>query len=38
MSLLLVTKHRDMTPFKLAIGQIDPNIDVEIWPAVKNLS
>ena len=36
MSLLLVTKHRDMTPFKLAIGQIDPNIDVEIWPAVKN--
>ena len=36
MSLLLVTKHRDMAPFKSAIKKVGPNIDVEIWPDVKN--
>ncbi len=34
MSLLLVAQHRDMEPFKKAIQQIDPNIDVDIWPDV----
>ncbi len=38
MSLLLVSNHRDMAPFKAAIEKIDSNIDVEIWPNVKNLN
>ncbi len=36
MSLLLVAHNRDMSSFKKAIERIDPNIDVEIWPAVKD--
>ena len=36
MSLLLVAHHRDMNPFKKAIEDVDPNIDVEIWPAVRD--
>ncbi|MCC5905858.1 MAG: glyoxylate/hydroxypyruvate reductase A [Balneolaceae bacterium] len=36
MSLLLVAKHRDMALFQSAIQKIDPNLDVEVWPAVKN--
>ncbi len=38
MSLLLVAQHRDMTPFKSAIEAVDPDIEVEIWPNVKNPS
>jgi glyoxylate/hydroxypyruvate reductase len=36
MSLLLVAQHREMEPFKSAIQRADPNIEVEIWPSVKN--
>lgn len=36
MSLLLVAQKRDMAPVKNAIKTIDPNIDVEIWPADAN--
>lgn len=36
MSLLLIAKHRDMAPFQSAIQKIDPNLDVEVWPAVKH--
>lgn len=36
MSILLVAEKRDMMPFKKAIQAIDPNLDVEIWPAVKD--
>jgi glyoxylate/hydroxypyruvate reductase len=36
MSILLVAQHRDMEPFKKAINDKDPNIDVEIWPDVEN--
>ena len=36
MSILLVADNRDMKPFKEAIQAIDSNLDVEIWPAVKD--
>lgn len=36
MSLLLIAQHRDMIPFKKAIQQSDPNIDVEVWPSVAH--
>jgi glyoxylate/hydroxypyruvate reductase len=34
MSLLLVARHRDMTPFKEALERTDSNLDIETWPAV----
>ncbi|MEX0944988.1 MAG: glyoxylate/hydroxypyruvate reductase A [Balneolaceae bacterium] len=36
MSLLLVAQRRNMEPFKAAILEVDPNIDVDIWPSVKH--
>lgn len=36
MSLLLVSKKRDFSVLKSHIRAIDPNMDVEIWPAVSN--
>lgn len=36
MSLLLIAKNRDMNPWKAALLEVDPNLDVEIWPRVDN--
>lgn len=36
MSILLIAPNKDMTPFKNALLNIDPNLDVEIWPEVVN--
>ncbi len=36
MSLLLIAKNRDMNPLKEALLEVDPNLDVEIWPRVEN--
>ena len=36
MSLLLIAKNRDMNPWKDALLEVDPNLDVEIWPRVEN--
>lgn len=36
MSLLLIAKNRDMNSLKEALLEIDPNLDVEIWPRVEN--
>ncbi|MCC5913499.1 MAG: glyoxylate/hydroxypyruvate reductase A [Balneolaceae bacterium] len=36
MSLLLVAKNRDMSSLGEAIRATDPNIDVDIWPGVRN--
>ena len=36
MSILLVAKNRDLSPFKESILQIDKNLDVQIWPNVKH--
>lgn len=35
MSLLLVSQNRDLIPFKNALLNLDPNLDIDIWPAVK---
>lgn len=34
MSLLLIAKNRDFTSLKEAIQELDPNVDVEVWPRV----
>lgn len=34
MSILLVARHRDMSPVKEALLKADPNLDIEIWPNV----
>lgn len=34
MSLLLIAKSRDFTSLKDAILDLDPNVDVEVWPRV----
>jgi glyoxylate/hydroxypyruvate reductase A len=34
MSLLLIAKNRDFTSLKDAILELDPNVDVEVWPRV----
>ncbi|MDZ7808144.1 MAG: glyoxylate/hydroxypyruvate reductase A [Gracilimonas sp.] len=34
MSLLLIAKNRDFTSLKDAILDLDPNVDVEVWPRV----
>lgn len=36
MSLLLIAKNRDMNPWKDALLEVDPNLDVEIWPRIEN--
>ena len=36
MSLLLIAKNRDMNSLKEALLEVDPNLDVEIWPRVEN--
>ncbi len=36
MSLLLIAKNRDMNPWKEALLEEDPNLDIEIWPRVEN--
>ncbi|MEX0995086.1 MAG: glyoxylate/hydroxypyruvate reductase A, partial [Balneolaceae bacterium] len=33
--MLLSTKH-DLQPYKQALLNLDPNLDVEVWPEVKN--
>ena len=35
MSLLLVAPNRDMSDWENALHEIDPNIDIEIWPDVE---
>lgn len=36
MSLLLAAKNRDLSSLKDAILKQDPNIEVDIWPAIEN--
>ena len=36
MSLLLIAKNRDMNPWKEALLDVDPHLDIEIWPRVEN--
>lgn len=36
MSILLVAQRRDMQPFRDAILNVDPNIDIDIWPNTEN--
>lgn len=36
MSILLVARNRDMIPFRNELLQLDPHLDVEIWPACTN--
>lgn len=35
MSILLIAKNRDMTPFREKLLDADPNLDVEIWPDIN---
>jgi len=35
MSILLVSKTKDMQPLKTKMSEIDPNLDIEIWPRVE---
>jgi glyoxylate/hydroxypyruvate reductase len=35
MSLLLISKTRDMNPLRKALLREDPNLDVDVWPAVQ---
>lgn len=35
MSLLLVSKNRDLSPFRKALLELEPDLDVEIWPAIE---
>ena len=35
MSLLLVSKNRNLKPFKEALLELDPNLDIEIWPGIS---
>ena len=36
MSLLLIAPNRDLKPLSEALENIDPNLEVDIWPKVKN--
>jgi len=36
MSLLLVSKTRNLKPYKEALLELDPNLDIDMWPGVKN--
>lgn len=35
MSLLLVSPDRDMSSWKQAITKVDPNVEIDVWPAIK---
>ena len=35
MSLLLVSKNRDLSQFREALLELEPDLDVEIWPAIE---
>jgi len=35
MSLLLVSKNRNLKPYKKALLDLDPNLDIEIWPGIN---
>lgn len=36
MSLLLVSPNREMSSWKQAITKVDPNIDIDTWPAIQD--
>ncbi len=36
MSLLLIAKNRDLNALKESLLEVDPNLDVEIWPRVEH--
>ncbi len=36
MSLLLISKGRDMNPWKEALLEVDSNLDIDVWPRVEN--
>ncbi len=36
MSILLVSKTKNMHPLKEKMSEIDPNLDIEVWPNVKH--
>ncbi len=36
MSLLLIAPNRDMSPWEKALHEVDPNLDIEIWPEVED--
>ncbi len=36
MSLLLIAPNRDLKPLSESLENIDPNLEVDIWPKVKN--
>jgi len=36
MSILLISKTRDMKPFRDALLDLDNNLDVDIWPGIKS--
>ncbi|WP_026167280.1 2-hydroxyacid dehydrogenase [Balneola vulgaris] len=36
MSLLLIAPNRDLSPLKEELLALDPNLDLDIWPAVNN--
>jgi len=36
MSILLISQSRDMAPYREAMLKTDPNLDIEIWPNIKN--
>jgi len=38
MSILLISKSRDLNPFKDELLKLDKNLDVDIWPAVQSKS
>ena len=35
MSVLLVSKNRDLSSFREALLELDPDLDVDIWPAIE---
>jgi len=35
MSLLLVSKNRNLKPYKEALLELDPNLDIEVWPGIS---
>lgn len=36
MSLLLIAPNRDMSSWKNALHEVDPNLDIEVWPEVSD--
>lgn len=35
MSLLLVSKNRNLKPYREALLELDPNLDIEVWPGIS---